>query len=473
MVVLRNIFPITLLTLVGQGTGKVVERTVKSEHGFGFLGHFAFDHTEDEPSGMSISMELTRPSGLGPADAAYDNMNVYCYDDEDAAGEGKEGFTSWPAVYVKGKPEINLGADVIFSPKGAEGISGHVPNDQIFPMSGADEPPKHINWDKDGKFTFPPKGQPVHTVKEKTRSRTWYCVLGSHDGNKLLPFRAPVSYKLTFLNRGGQLWKQFGVDEQGLNLLYLVYMVAFLILVGLQIYSRTIYKHYHHLPKVLTAAISMQLLSILCFVFHYWTYTFDGEGSPFFKFFGEVFQALSKVVFILMLVLISQGWTILRSEVQARQFIVGLGAIFFVTSMLLVCWSAYPASSSQHEEGFIGFFERDPASTGSIYTTLWGWLLLLVYFGVACIFITTITVTIKETEKLRQIGQRTFMVEMGMFYSVYLVVVPITVLVLNVAIENWAREKWIRTVDVSAQFVAMGAMVFLIWPSRAEKHFGD
>ena len=97
-------------------------------------------------------------------------------------------------------------------------------------------------------------------------------------------------------------------------------------------------------------------------------------------------------------------------------------------------------------------------------------LLVLVYVAVACIFVTTLMVTIKQTEDLRQVNQRAFMVEFGAFATAYLVAVPATVL-LSGLIDPWAREFFVRTFDQIANFVGQAVMAFLIWPSRAEKHF--
>ena len=150
--------------------------------------------------------------------------------------------------------------------------------------------------------------------------------------------------------------------------------------------------------------------------------------------------------------------------------IVGLVSSFMCISFVLIIFAAYPASSATHESGFFGFLARDPASSGSYYFSFYGALLVIVYFAVASAFVSTLLVTIKQTEELRQVNQRAFMMELGAFFTVYLATVPATVLFSGL-IDPWAREFWIRTLDMTAQFIGPSVMVFLIWPSRAEKHF--
>ena len=45
-------------------------------------------------------------------------------------------------------------------------------------------------------------------------------------------------------------------------------------------------------------------------------FAIDGDGFPFFRFIGSLALACSKLVFVLVVLLLAQGWTLLRAEVR-------------------------------------------------------------------------------------------------------------------------------------------------------------
>ena len=117
----------------------------------------------------------------------------------------------------------------------------------------------------------------------------------------MLPYKKAVKYMLTFINQGGDMVKQFSKDEQGLSTMYLVSLVLYVTLAGVQIYSRTLYTHYHQLPRLLTMSVVLQLVGTTFFVIHYCWYTYDGIGAPQVKLCGEIMEAMAKVTMLLLL----------------------------------------------------------------------------------------------------------------------------------------------------------------------------
>lgn len=180
----------------------------------------------------------------------------------------------------------------------------------------------------------------------------------------------------------------------------------------------------------------------------------------------------SKIIMLLLLLLLAQGWTILRGEVQFRRVIVAIIAAMFGVSSVMLVWGAFPASASTESEGNAGSaLERDPTSLAFIYATKPGFVLAGVDLAAAGIFITCMFWTVKRAEELKRLGQRTFMLEVGVGFGAYLVLTPLIVVICSEAIDPWAREKWIRTVDMLLTLLAHSSMLFLIWPTRSEKHF--
>jgi len=275
---------------------------------------------------------------------------------------------------------------------------------------------------------------------------------------------------------GGKTWSEFGANEQGLVIMYIVFMFAYLLLFAAQICSRTFYKFTHPLPRLFTASLTSQTLATVFFTVHYLSFMLDGDGDssghPLLKFCGEVATVFSKIVLVLMLVLIAQGWTILRGEVQYRRVIVGLVLTMMGSSFFLLLWGALPASATTVTDNGAGsWFLRDPTSFTYLYTTTPGFFLLGIDLGAAAIFITCCFWTVQRAEELRRLGQRSFLMQIGIAFGAYLLLMPITVDISAETLDPWAREKWIRTIQMCLTLAAHCGMLFLIWPSRAETHF--
>ena len=294
-------------------TGKHLEGSVSSNAGFGFLGTFVFDclgKTCDHPNeastmAVNLKLRLEQCNTRGPA---YHHMAVYCYDDE--GYQEKEAFVSWSAVYSGGKP-TSTNADKLFRERATEckgPACGHVPTGQRFPScckAGPDECTacdNFILWDAQCSYSM------TDPIKQNARPRSWYCVLGSNDGPTMLPYKQPVEYTLDFVNQGGDDAEQFSKDEQGLNRMYLVFLFLNLTLVGVQLYSRTLYTHYHQLPRLLTVSVMLQLVATLFFVIHYWSYTYNGIGTPKIKLMAELAELLAKVMMLLMLMCVPPAY---------------------------------------------------------------------------------------------------------------------------------------------------------------------
>ena len=343
--------------------------SASSKYGFAYLGHFCFDNDLPESEGPQMCSEgrgsdpqkigLTQVTiVLSSAKTITRPLQVYLYDDED---------DGWPVVWVNHAPidlpeegtQTNLAecharysawhapgeGPCGWLPRGVK-RAGHLPYDGHINVTGG------LPAKKDWTFT--------RTIYQKARPRTWFVALGDADCYGF----EDISFKLTFQNSGGAWKREFGVNEQGLNLLYGIFLLAYLGLIGLQFYSRSMYRYYHHLPKLLMTVLTAEGFSCFLFTIHFLTYTFDGEGLPLIKFFAECAQAFSKLVLVLLLVLVAQGWTVVRAEVQYRRVTVGMMLGLTFATLVLLIWGEYPLSSQTAESSTaLKWLGRDPAST--------------------------------------------------------------------------------------------------------------
>ena len=101
---------------------------------------------------------------------------------------------------------------------------------------------------------------------------------------------------------------------------------------------------------------------------------------------GRCLLLVAKLVLLAVLLLLAQGWTILRGEVQRRALLVGVLGGWFWFELLLLVWANVPVSSQTEEDGgFVASLGRDPASVVSRPFPSWNRSILTeIYLCHAC-----------------------------------------------------------------------------------------
>jgi len=484
--------------IAGAGSEVVSGESEDNDEGFQYLAKFVYEYAraynssgaeiDTQQMRIEVTLELGDDDKIR-ADHRPQNWVVLLYDDEETQCSS---VTQCPAGCHKDAKTCSGTPDAV---KGFETVMYAVRHHKQLPymengVIQSDKPPKQllcddildaraerfdVKWDDDGTYMY----KESRFIRNRLRDRAFYAVLATNDCK---PLSEGVNWRIHFANGGGRVWSEFGANEQGLVIMYIVFMLAYFLLCGAQIYSRTIYRYTHHLPRLFTASLASQTFATIFFTIHYFSFMMGGEpkeddmnyasGHPLFKFFGELATVFSRIVFVLMLVLIAQGWTILRGEVQYRRVIVGLIASMTAGSFLLLLWDVFTASAStEADNGALSWFLRDPASLTYLYTTLPGFGLLCIDLAAAGVFIACCFWTVQRAEELRRRGQRAFLVQIGIAFGAYLALMPILVDIVAIEVDPWVREKWIRTIQMCGTLAAHSGMLVLIWPTRAEKHF--
>jgi hypothetical protein len=449
--------------------GAVFEGEANSDQGFVYLGKFSFDTYET--SGYLNSYDASQFCGRGSDSLVHGGegqvhvvldahgaqpagLQLYLYDDQP---------DSWGQVWMGHRPVPRCAERSEVWSAAAPPRSGHLPCDGLVDVGRLirrTNPATHVTTSR---WTF------TRTIYQKLRPRTWFVALGREDCK---PIKG-VSYSLTFKNRGGAWRRQMGVNEQGLNLLYSACFMVYVCLVGAQWFVlRTCYRYDHHLPKLLALVLGAEALSALLFSVHFLTFTHDGVGHPLLRFCAECWQATSKLLMALLLLLIAQGWSIIRADVQHRAALFGGLGLLWVATLLVLVWGEFPASSQEEEDhGVMARLGRDAASTKYIYEERPGTLLLLQQLCIGVGFLVSCQRTIWHCDTSQQQQQRSFLRRVGQVFSVYLIFVPLFVFIFSNSLDPWAEEKWVRTVEVLVNVSANVAMMSILWPTRVDNHF--
>ena len=68
-------------------------------------------------------------------------------------------------------------------------------------------------------------------------------------------------------------------------------------------------------------SVLLQAIGLLLITITYGKYAQDGIGSPGAKAFGRIFEAISEIFYILMLILLGKGYTVTRARLRSRSVV--------------------------------------------------------------------------------------------------------------------------------------------------------
>lgn len=390
--------------------------TVSGASGFEYLSKFCFDFSS--PQAKDRNAPLSEQSHAGTMDIwleqpknARDDMRVIIFDDQQA---------SWPSVYQKDLPCAER----------------WVKAKRILP----------VVWERN-QFELPRVN-----IHEHTRPRFWYIVVASEDCS---PFD-PVNFKITFKNSEvGFLNRQFGVNERGLNGLYMIFSVFYVAALGMQFYA--LYdlwdrKELHPIVQLFTASLVLQSLFVICECVHYAVFTLDGIGIVLLKDMGQLFKVVSQLCFLFLLILLAHGWTISSEEIRNRAMIILTVASFAVAFLICHLWD---------------MLYRDPASTLYVYDSGPGLFVVLLHVLAGSWFAhVTFSSYLQESKETKKY----FYFLIGVVYSAWFATVPLIV-TFAIVLHPWERETLVASISLSMSTVSYVFMQYLLWPSRVKDFF--
>jgi len=264
-----------------------------------------------------------------------------------------------------------------------------------------------------------------------------------------------MAYTFPFLNPGGLWFAQFSYDQQGIGPIYIFFTIMYILLaiahaVGVIQQWRT--ESWHPIIRVLGLAIALQVVSTIAEMIHYSIYANNGIGAPGLLGVGDLMGMASEIVLMFLCILIAKGWAITTSYLTEKNIILIMTALLILAYLALFIWDR------------VG---TDPASTMYFYDSIPGLIVVILRVGVLGWFLWSLRNTIR-LESLPE--KRTFYMVFGICYALWFLALPGIVLIAYLLAAT-VRFRLIQGLSVSVDFVALAALAFLLWPSRASKYF--
>ncbi|XP_023223794.1 transmembrane protein 145 [Centruroides vittatus] len=243
---------------------------------------------------------------------------------------------------------------------------------------------------------------------------------------------------------------QFSFDQQGTVELYLGFFSVYLVLVPLQLYA-ALHQH-HHITRLFTISVVLQLLSVSCNFIHKVKFAVDGIGVEGLAVVGDVLHLLTQSLFMLLLLLLAKGWAITRTELTWKPVLFFIWLLYTCIGVLLYVWN---------------MTEVDVIDDIDEYQTFPGWITLIVRLIIMIWFLYELRSTMldeNDRAKLR------FYVHFGAGILVWFIYLPVVALIALQISALW-RQKLLLGITSSVDFLAFAIMTHLLWPTRSEQYF--
>lgn len=404
-----------LVSCVAPAQATVVKGTLSSDSGFKFVGKFCFNTgPNNQTASGNIDISLSVPVDSPLLVAASHTMVVF-YDDQ---------ADSWPTV-------AGTCAEKVARAK------------FVLPVDWK------ANDDGSGSFTY------FQQLTQETRPRFWFVTVANCDEPDGF---SDISYRVHFTQALEGSWnKEFGANEKGLNSIYLSFFFLYVLLFSIHVYSalqlRKTMEYVHPLVRLFSIILFLELISVFFYLLHYGIYANDGIGISILARVAEILDVLSRILFILMLILLSRGWTISVDSAPNKVLTLCIITCYATVQILIIIWK---------------YAAQDPEKTRPS-TAVEAMIIVLnvIWLCFACFFIYQV---VKSYRKESEPSRKSFYLKLAIFYIPWFCAPPLASFAVF-ALDDWVREKIVTALTVSITAIAYCVMQFFLWHSRAEQYF--
>ncbi|XP_033097405.1 integral membrane protein GPR180-like [Anneissia japonica] len=313
------------------------------------------------------------------------------------------------------------------------------------------------------KFSVPLNGtEGNHTIPHFITSQIWHVTYGdllTCNINKPMAHHNYATYKLEFFNPDveGNPMDHFSDEETGLLGFYQLLTMLYFVL-GCICFSslyETLAKRgpMHEVLSILTTVLILQALCSVCMFIHLYSYSRDGEGTPFIESIGQLLDIAAQFNMLYLLLSLSVGWTLgnfktnLNSQVWKSSTLSRVLALLAITQGVLVImdqmWYAEHSFYHTHQD-------------------LTGVLLIVIRIVLAILFSGNLYQTVS---KERSAMKRNFYISFCKYCLVWFLIYPLLIVTSFVFAEH-IRNKFITIGVVSSQSLAV-LLLYRLFLSRS------
>jgi len=266
-----------------------------------------------------------------------------------------------------------------------------------------------------------------------------------------------VNYRMNVQRIDSPWSAEFGLNQTGLNTLYVVFFPLYVILMAMHLYSvrrltatRPIV---HIVLKTFTMTLFIEFLSTVGHLIHYLAYTTDGVGAYTLSRTSTIVDVIARTLLLFLLLSIANGWAVLYLEVERFR------TIFIITAVycgLAIGHSVFDFASNTP-------LDLGPPNGASEFETV----VAVLGIVMAVWFVASAIQTVRSTEIE---GRRNFLIMIAAAYGLYFVSIPV-VAILSAKLSPQLRNKAPVMFTQVVTFMGFAGMVSQFWYTRSPRIF--
>jgi len=280
---------------------------------------------------------------------------------------------------------------------------------------------------------------------------------------------ANIEYSIHMLNdqTGWTAWNwEFGVDEQGLQSMYLTYTIIYVLYLAAHAYAikthHDINYEVHTFLKLFTGIVCVEFFSVILNTSHWLAYKSDGVGKPVEADLARILDVVARICFLGLLMFLAEGWTISQVTLtnKSKWNIVGSMSAVIVIYMVLLIWEFAVATPEM--------IKPPQAQRVMLYLLSAVWIYFAGWFVYTCRQ-SYLSMSGSDEE---QLAKRSFFFFLGISFGLWIISLPVIEFV-GAVLDPWVYARVITVFNQTVTTLGFVIFTALIWPSHAAKYFTE
>lgn len=303
------------------------------------------------------------------------------------------------------------------------------------------------------------RSQFTYTVRDMHTPRFWYVTLvACYRDLKNCTWRSSadddltLDYDIHLVNghphESTAFDDEFSFEEQGSLQRTIIFFSLYFFLLALHIRVQ-VNKERHPLTRILFMAVLLQFVSHLATLLHIILFASNGEGLPTLRVVGEIAYIFAQSFFVVLILVISRGYAITRSEVSGKRLLVFLWLTYIVAHIILYVWVNT---------------EIDPIKEIDEFETYPGGLVLAVRMALMLFMLRELQSTMHFENNGRKLR---FYLHLAAGLLCWFIYLPILAIIASQVSSLW-KQNLIHGIVSCADFLAYAVVTHVLWP--AESH---